>query len=969
MSKVKGTVYILTALIPVLGLSACGESDQARLLNMVETKQTQQALELAQKELKNNPDTPIYNAIMAQLLAETCVPERCPTTNPEKLTQIRNHLNKVSGVVEVAEGQTYNVYDKLPATAERFLTINHSPEDYLKFVQEALPENAPKARFISGMKDVANGALRQGQTERALTMLRAVSSIGKEGDPSVALSNYMLSFIDNGGYVGAEKSAALEEVLKNNPNELRNFIQNISYLIFVKTINHPVEENRTFDHFIESMTHPFETMGMPSLNSPENRKQLSIAILETTQDDALSNQLGKLIQDPEGTTTDEQKSAQVRTKLLRFALITDPANRQLWAQFFAPALETAEPNTSLSYLYDNIDLSLIPPEVVVENNKAIIERAEKVSEEGGDVSFLLKEIIYRPDAQQLYFDEAAKTLVKKSLTSAIEREDYKQAINYVQFSPDQAAEQGEKLATTLKQGVRDLWEADNFVEMEEVANFMRTSLRIPYSLDVELLDFFTDYLNSDEVQGKLRADKPDHLLLTREEAQVDLGPKMAYILDRFKERPDIVQARLKTLAIEIPGAYSTANTLHSLAYLFNDKNLNELISNAIKSGIVNDQQIEPQELALVGSKLILLWPDINYNFIINEVFKRVENIDDARAVWKVGNKEFKDNTEKLRPQLASLMKGIDLFEKGNITEAATFFTVLSDPQYVQAAQRYTKEYDLLIEPFVGTYYYQKADDDMHIAVLRVDRSQELLQARVEMTNLVGSLLSQSEFLTDNGQVITHTFDVKIDPETMLLTIPDDQKTITVETGNNEDPTKNLGLERIYGLIKTIKLMPNQVLVTSKNNESFRYVRASKELGYFELPEGSYGITNEISTNDPATSHVLPVGSILKLETMKDPQTMPVEDTISGQAKNLLVYPVSGTIQHPTTRTPLEVTGYFNRRNFVTELTYSYPMNQGQTIFDAVIRCHLLLNKLRCAGHNKHWSRKRFVNVVEGLKAK
>jgi len=108
---------------------------------------------------------------------------------------------------------------------------------------------------------------------------------------------------------------------------------------------------------------------------------------------------------------------------------------------------------------------------------------------------------------------------------------------------------------------------------------------------------------------------------------------------------------------------------------------------------------------------------------------------------------------------------------------------------------------------------------------------------------------------------------------------------------------------------------------------------------------------------------------LKLETMKDPQTMPVEDTISGQAKNLLVYPVSGTIQHPTTRTPLEVTGYFNRRNFVTELTYSYPMNQGQTIFDAVIRCHLLLNKLRWAGHSKHWSRKRFVNVVEGLKAK
>ena len=969
MSKMKGAVYILTVMIPLVGLTGCGDSDQERLVSMLETKQTQQAIELAQEHLADDPETPFYNAIMAQLLAETCVPERCPTTNPEKLAQIRQHLNKVSGPIEISEKQTFNVYEELPAIAERFLTINHSPEDYLKFVADALPENAPKERFISGMKDVANGALRQGQTERALTMLRAISSVGKEGDPSVALSNFMLSFIDNGGYVDAERSAALEEILKNNPAELHNFIQNISYLIFVKTINHPSQENRTFTHFIESMTHPFETMGMPSLNSSENRKKLSMAILETTQDDALSNQLAKLIEDTENELTEEQKSAQVRTKLLRFALITDPANRQLWKQFFAPALENAQPGQSLSYLYDNIDLSLIPPEIVIENNKAIIEHAQKVFEANGDISFFLKEIIYRPDAQQLYFDEAAKELIDKALTAAIERGDYRQAINYVQFNPEKAAEQGEKLADTLKEGVKDLWQQNKFDEMEEVANFMRVSLRIPYSLDVELLDFFTAYLNSDEVQTKLRADTPDHLLLTREEARVDLGAKMDYILDRFKERPDIVQARLKTLAIEIPGPYSTANTLHSLAHLFNDKNLNDLISNAIKSGIVNDQLIKPQELALVGSKLILLWPDINYNFIINEVFKRVQNIDDARAVWKIGNKEFKENAEKLRPQLASLMKGIDLFEKGNITEAATFFTVLSDPQYVQAAERYTREYDLLIEPFVGTYFYQNAGDNMHIAVLRVDRSQELLQARIEMTNLVGSFARQTEFLTDNGQVVTHTFDVKIDPESMVLTIPDNQKTITIETGDTSDPSQNLGLERIYGMVKSIKLQPNQVVITSKEGKLFRYIRASKELGYFELPEGSYGITEEISTYDPATSHVLPVGSILKLETLKEPQTMAVEDTVTGQAENLLVYAVTGTIQHPTTRTPLEVSGYYNRRNFVTELTYSYPMNQGQTIFDAVIRCHLLLNKLRCAGHNKHWSRKRFVNIVEGLKAK
>lgn len=969
MSKIKGTLCIFGTFLAAAALSSCGDSDEVRLVSMLEAKQTQQAIELAAKRLDKDPESPLYNAVMAQLLAETCVPERCPQTNPEKLEAIRKHLAQIKNPIEVQEGQIFDVYTLLPATAERFLTVNHAPDDYLLFIQKTLPENAPKARFIQGMKNVANGALRQGQTEKALTMLKAISQVGAADDASVIASKFMFDFISGGGNIDAEKSQKLEELLKTNKPELNNFIQNIAYLVFVKTANHPDPKQRTFKHFIDVMTNPFKAMGVPSLNTPENRQQLSVAILETTQDDALSNQLAKLIDDDARTLPEQEKPAFVRTKLLRFALITDPANKQLWQQFFKPALQTAAVGQSLSFLYDNIDLSLIPPEIVIENNKAIIEHAQKVLADKGDISFLLKEIIYRPDAQQLFFDETAKELIAQALTKAIEHGDYRQAINYVQFSPEKAAEQGEKLAETLKEGVKDLWQQDKFDEMEEVANFMRVSLRIPYSLDVQFLDFFSAYLNSAEVQDKLRAETADHLLLSKEEARVDLGIKMAYVLDRFKERPDIVQARLKTLAIEIPGTYSTANTLHSLAHLFNDANLNELISNAIKSGIVNDKTIRPEDLVLVGSKLVLLWPEINYNFIINEVFKRVANIDDARAAWKAGNSEFKQNTEKLRPQLAALMKGIDLFEKGNITDAAKFFTVLSDQQYVQSAQRYTKEYDLLIEPFVGTYFYQNAGDDMHVAVVRVDRSQKLLEARVELINLVGSLTRQTEFLTDNGQVISHTFDVKIDPEGMILTVPDNQKTIVVASGQKDVADLNLGLERVFGTIKDLQLKPDSLIIHAKDGTAYTYLKMSKELSFFELPQGRYGITKEVSIHAPATSHVLPVGSILNLKTEAEPDTLPIEDTITGDMRPQLVYRVSGTIMHPTTRTPLELQGYYNRRNQITELTYSYPMNQGQTIFDAVIRCHLLLNQLRCAGHNKHWSRQRFVNVVEGLKAK
>ena len=84
MSRIKGALYVFGAFVVAANLTGCGESDEVRLVSMLETKQTQQAIELATKHLDKDASTPIYNAVMAQLLTETCVPERCPPNKPRK---------------------------------------------------------------------------------------------------------------------------------------------------------------------------------------------------------------------------------------------------------------------------------------------------------------------------------------------------------------------------------------------------------------------------------------------------------------------------------------------------------------------------------------------------------------------------------------------------------------------------------------------------------------------------------------------------------------------------------------------------------------------------------------------------------------------------------------------------------------------------------------------------------------------
>ena len=956
MARLKTVPQIGLLLLAVSMLAACGQSPQEKAQSLLESKQLTAARTLAQEQLKSNPSDPYFNALSAELEAMECVQVTCPKNQPELLASIKQHLSQVKGPIALGDKRSFDVYEQLPSIVEQFITRNNDPISYLKFIREGLPENAPQKRFVLAMQNFVNSALRQGDTTMAVVILNAIKDMGDPKDPGVLLSSYMLSFIKNDAAALAPQQAEVLKLLKSSAAFRQNLIAITPFLILTRGAL--TKDPATGANFFNNLLTPFRTIGLPDLATDESKKELSKTLVSLASDGSFIAQLAKLTPAHEGF---KNHSTHMKMQLLHHALILDATVPATWAAFFGPALKNTKPGTPLNFLYDNINLTAIPSEVMIENNKRLLEEAQGYLEQNLNVAPLLKQIIYRPDAQQTFFSEKSQSLLNKALDNAIKQKKYNEAITYVTFNPDIANNRMGEIQQVLDEGIQQKWDENDFDGMEKLADFMNDQLHLPFSLDVKLVDLFATYLNSDEVQNQLKTDSPQPLLKSIDEAQLDLGPKMAYIKKRFAERPDIVQAKLKTLAIEIKGTYSTANTLLRLYKEIDDKNLRSLLTNAIKVGLTNDKETPAPELAVVGSKLAERWaPDITYNFVINEVFKRVGNIDQARDTWQAASPAFKEQAEKLRPQLASLMRGIDLFEAGKISKAAKYFAVLSDQQYVRTAARYTKQYDLMLEPFIGTYYYTTLAPKLNTVAISIGRTKGLLKANITMLNRVGSLERHEDFVLDAGQVVKHTFEGELDPESMKISIPLSERGLRV---------LNSSMERVYGDIEYILLQPDRIDVKLKGDKTFyAFRKVSKDPEYQQPPQGQYGITHQISAHDPNKDHVLPVGSVLSIKTAAQATTQEVELT-PGNKRQQRVFPIQGNILHPASRNPIELSGYYLPSLDIAELTYSYPMNGGRTILDAVVRCEFLANHVLCAGHNRHWSRERYTHVVEGLEAK
>jgi hypothetical protein len=937
-------------------LTACGQNPHEKAQALLNEGKRDEAIAVLEKAIADGVKddiAPAINGMAAELLTAKCVAADCPLKDAATLQRIRRYLSVVRGPVQMPDGTTVDVYDRVMRTAIRLISQRQNPESYAAFVTTALPDGAPKSRLTAMLMDEVYAEVAARRADSAQMVLTAIIQTADGEHPVAKLAAYYDAILK--GDLTTVQGLAAAALADGATGDMTRVMSAVNFLYMSGILRS--EDANAGDGFFNTMLTFFPSFGLAAFDSPENRKILATAFDAMAADDTVVARLAEKITPVQGFRNHQ---TYVRTRLIKLGIVYDAEDANRWRSFFGPALDNIALDQPLTFMYDHVELSEMPAQVIIDNNIVMLRRLQTLLEEGLDIIAPLKEIIYRSDADQLNFTEQTNKLLEQAMTRAVTARNVDAIVNYVTYEPSIAIAHAEKIGDIVISALTEAWQKNEFTRMEKLAEFLTGTLRVNFSLEVKLSEMFSEYLASKEVMDQLASSTPKDLLRTIEQARINLNPKLEYVKKRFTNRPEIVQSRLRAAAVNASGPYGTANALLAMYDELDKADRDKHLTTAIKLGVSNDKAISASELAAIGSELVERWkPEITYNFIINESLNRIKDLDDARKAWKAGSDRFRDNAEKLRPQIASLMRGIDAFEAGNMQEAASRFMVITDPAYVRAAEPYLKEFRDTVSKAVGTYIHTRLDDNLRVAVIELAAGSELLKVTLNMTSAVGMVEVNENFVVDKGRSYKTRLIGDLNPETLELSIPLDQ-----QLGQVDD----IPVARAFGRIKSIGMEKDQLVVKAEGDEkAYVFRRLSDKVGVPLRPSGRFGITRQLSTNDVNTDHVLPVGSILNITTADSIVQRNIEDR--GTSSLISVYPVTGTILHPSTPQPIDVEGYYNPDKHTTELTYSYPMNDGRTVLDAIVRCNILDTRLICGAHNRHWSRQRYSHVVEGLKAK
>ncbi|MFT7144999.1 MAG: hypothetical protein ACI8QY_001057, partial [bacterium] len=469
---------------------------------------------------------------------------------------------------------------------------------------------------------------------------------------------------------------------------------------------------------------------------------------------------------------------------------------------------------------------------------------------------------------------------------------------------------------------------------------------------------------------------------SKESVKIILGDKFTYLQRHFIEQPDILDNLLKSLIVKSEGTYATPVSLHKLYTYFSDKFPEEdkhaYLINAIKNSLSEDTELSAVDFALQGQKLQEKYTDIPKSFIVTEAMNRTKNLEDSKKLWSESGPDFRDILVNTKPQFTTLMRAIEAYENGDHEKAASLFTILSDTKLIEQARPYLQEYVETVRAQVGAYSLNSKDtdpgiftqllyidlindhDELKTAVNDASQTQteaqtDLLAVKVTLISRLGAIKVQSpkDLSEDYGKVSRYEIIGRINPNTMEITIPEDQK-----LGQGLP----LSFVKIFGNLNSLSLEGDRIIYFTEDNE-FTFSRINDfDTQEPNFSDGKYAITTSHKNNDERSRHVIPVGSIIEFKTNTRRPITPENNGI----KIGTIYPISGLIFHPSSDKPRPMSGFYSPNKQLLSFSYTYPLVNGGTL-DAVIRCQTTGSDIICAGHNKHWGRQRYSYIVSGNK--
>lgn len=1040
--------FMLGLTVLSLTLAGCSGTPVERIEEHIANQEFEDAKEWLNDELEDEPENPLYHTLMAETLLSECAYTNCFDKNPDALKPLSQHFQGMKDGQFKDGDMVVDLIARINNKAYELINSKHHPKALanMNFMAAFGPvlQNLTLITFNKASDHIIDGDIPP-----ASTLLGSLSNKIILKDPNQAMAMLLNGYIINdtdminnalNNFEKAEKDvqineraiqalpyAIFQQMIENDANngtetfvnEVDNIIKiaNIPYFntergqaeianaIYAMTRNEKFLDRAILHMQTSETTTPAEAHDVSStqVSSPQIEVE-SVATADISATDAQIEAVDLMVEDASSTQAQEpidnttqtaqlkrqeKLKKELRLKITKVALLTNPKNVHSWNTFLEPARDYAIATNKVSILYEGLGPKDIPSNIIAPYNKALFSVIEAQIVKNKSILDAVQHIILPAEGGDKVKDRVTN-LLNEAMIKAVNEANYDLVYNYASFQPDIARLSRQKVVSITIEALENKWNNNEFEGMEQLANFLSETMGIDFSLDSLLLQSYDDHLTKKGVQDLLNADDSKALLIPLEEAQVDLGDKFKFLQEYFKEKPEVIDNLLKSLIVKAQGEYGVPVSLHKLynhfGESFPENDRRAYLINAIKNSLQKDSKLNAFDYAQQGQKLQKIYTEIPSSFIIAETMNRVKTLADAKALWNNSDEELKTVLKDTQPQYTALMNAITSYEKGDHEYAAKLFTLLSDKTLLDLARPYLREYITTIQSQVGVYQYTPTDSkrgDMNTQLVYIDlidnaqnavtdtasdvsntegdasnteadinTQTDLLGVKVTLVTGLGELYVQSpqNLTEDYGKVATYTVTGRINPNTMEINIPDDQK-----SGQG----LLLPFEKTFGELTKLNLEGDRIIYfTEDSSYTFKRIESEKS-DEVTFEDGKFSITAADENNDVKSSHILPIGSIVDFTTNKRRAIQ----TGSG-VNQIEVYPIQGEVLHPSSERPRPMNGFYAPSKHLITFSYNYPLKNGGTL-DAVIKCQIIKNDITCAGHNKNWGRQLYGHLVSG----
>ena len=636
--------------------------------------------------------------------------------------------------------------------------------------------------------------------------------------------------------------------------------------------------------------------------------------------------------------------------LQRLSLNLNPNQPELWESYLTNLTQKLTASTTTSSTLEQISLAEISPTLLTSATQTalgtqLLVAAQRLENQPTAAAPLVTLAASLPlsNPQKIEVDKLTQSLLLK----AAENSDVTTTLILAGFKPDVALSNRQTIVPLLVGSIRQNLHAQRFTEAVNTFEFLQNTLKMDVEMAPIILQEFTDEAKATKLQESLTATTPELLLQPANDVAQELTPLFTFMQDYFADQPNIITAQLNPLIAGAAGTYGPATAMYRLGNLFPDATMpatkrQQWLHQAIINAVLEDESLTPAALATLATQLAAVHEGLNVSPLLEAALKRTNATEETREIWQNATPATRQLLAAMRPQFSSLMQAIDALQANQPNQAAQFLHQITDSSWQAQAEPYLQTFYTTLQNIAGLYVPASPTPASNIAAIiltpqaMASSTSPLNAVNAQLTNRMGTLTTTSpETLTQTPSTV----------ENITLPLSFNFTTRTL-TPTPEGPTTSL---------TTITLGTNLLQLT-EGPLTTPFTRLLTKPTDILRPDGTYLIQAPLNTPLPGTQTILPIGSILTLQTTTSPDA-------NG------TYALTGTLMHPASSNGITLEGSYTPTTFTSQFTFTYPLPSSGQPVKATTRCQTLGGPIICGSHHLHSPRQQFATLVSGMQTR